>query len=404
MLIAQKDVITKITGIITPKSIDTFKNELGGAFTILKSTHFTDRQCYGFLASVIPKDKYRIVINSPAWVYTAPVNPGAYVATVLAAGVSAAQREQIIAQHKEEQMAYANYLGSQEAGKELLLYGVGDDALAPLKKQYINFGDVTIHSIILHLQEKTAIKMTMSEKFEYKAEGYRKQWDPTTSITAYFTGLDKFHTSLADQGIATSMEEMTMVAGAMVWESEMFTEDQMVAWENKTAAQQTWQALQDYFTEKWLECRQYSQATAKHLRFKDAALAAQEQAAAEEEGETTAMMFALLQEQHKHQMEAMAASSLKAIDAMMERMNPLVAGHGKAADKENTTPVKDNVHSSTRGTQWNKKKCIHCGKHVFHKSVDCYELEANASKRWTGWKSMKGQQRSIGLTGNGDGE
>ncbi len=39
----------------------------------------------------------------------------------------------------------------QEAGKELLIYGVGDDALVPLKKQYINFGDSTIHSMILHL-------------------------------------------------------------------------------------------------------------------------------------------------------------------------------------------------------------------------------------------------------------
>ncbi len=34
---------------------------------------------------------------------------------------------------------YTKYLGKQEAGKELLLYdGVGNDALAPLKKQYIN--------------------------------------------------------------------------------------------------------------------------------------------------------------------------------------------------------------------------------------------------------------------------
>ncbi len=73
-----------------------------------------------------------------------------------------AQRKQIVAQHKEEQTAYANYLGSQEAGKELLFYGVSEDALAPLKKQYINFGDATIHSMILHLQEKMAIKMTTS--------------------------------------------------------------------------------------------------------------------------------------------------------------------------------------------------------------------------------------------------
>ncbi len=95
--------------------------------------------------------------------------------------------------------------------------------------------------------------MTTSQKFEYKAEGYGKQRDPTTSITAYFTSLDKFQTSLANSGIATCINKMTMVAGAKMWESEMFTKDQMVAWENKPRTQQTWQNLQDYFTEKWLE-------------------------------------------------------------------------------------------------------------------------------------------------------
>ncbi len=46
-----------------------------------------------------------------------------------------------------------------------------------------------------------AINMTTSQKFEYKAEGNGKQWDPTTSITAYFTSLDKFQTSLANCSI-----------------------------------------------------------------------------------------------------------------------------------------------------------------------------------------------------------
>jgi hypothetical protein len=124
--------------------------------------------------------------------------------------------------------------------------------------------------------------MTSSQKFEYKAEGYGMQWDPMTSITAYFTSLDKFRTSLANRGIATSIMEITMAAGVRMWESKMFTKDQMVEWENKTPTQQTWWNLQDYITEKWLEQRQYSQATAKQLRFKDAVLAAQELAAAEE--------------------------------------------------------------------------------------------------------------------------
>jgi hypothetical protein len=44
MLIALRDAITKITGIITPESIDILENKLGGAFTILKSTHFAEGQ------------------------------------------------------------------------------------------------------------------------------------------------------------------------------------------------------------------------------------------------------------------------------------------------------------------------------------------------------------------------
>ncbi len=45
--------------------------------------------------------------------------------------------------------------------------------LAPLKKQYINFGDATVHSMIKHLHKKTVIKMMTSQKYNYKTEGYK---------------------------------------------------------------------------------------------------------------------------------------------------------------------------------------------------------------------------------------
>jgi hypothetical protein len=169
----------------------------------------------------------------------------------------------------------------------------------------------------------------------------------------------------------------------------MLTKEQLVMWENKPSANQTWQALQDYFTEKWLERRQYLQATAKHSCFKDAALTTQEHAAAKEEGEASAMMFALLQEQHKTQLKEMAMANQKAMDAMLERMNAIIGGQNKVVDKENTPPAASNTGNSTGGTKRNRKKCTHCGKYVFHKPSDCYKLEANASKRWMGWKSVK---------------
>jgi hypothetical protein len=102
--------------------------------------------------------------------------------------------------------------------------------------------------MIEHLRLKTAIRMTTAQKFEYKTNGYNNTWDPTTSITAYFTQLDRFQVSLGDRGIATSNQEKTMAAGAQMWQSEMFTEEQMVAWENRTPATQTGTDLQAYFT------------------------------------------------------------------------------------------------------------------------------------------------------------
>ncbi len=57
--------------------------------------------------------------------------------------------------------------------------------------------------------------MMTSQKYEYKDTGYKTAWDPTTSISAYFTQqLEKFKNSLADRGIATSVEEMTLAVGA----------------------------------------------------------------------------------------------------------------------------------------------------------------------------------------------
>jgi hypothetical protein len=113
-------------------------------------------------------------------------------------------------------VSYTEYLGAQEAGKELILYGVGNVALAPLTKQYIKFGDVTIHSMIKHQHDKTMIKMRTSQKYDYKTKGYCKAWDPTMSITTYSTGLDRFQISHDDRGISTSVKEKTMAAGAQM--------------------------------------------------------------------------------------------------------------------------------------------------------------------------------------------
>jgi len=376
--------MTRLNGLITPEAVDKLEDEIGGIFTVAKTHHYDQGQKYGHLASAIPEAKYRLVIGNATWTHSVPADPGAYSQAALVAGTSAAQREQLVAEHKILLKGYNDYLGAEEAGKELIQYAAGDDALAPLKKLYIGFGDTSVLQMIDHLRQKTAIKMTTAQKHEYKTTGYNNQWDPTTSITAYFAQLDRFQVQLGDRGITTSDEEKTMAAGAQMWKSEMFTEEQMVAWENKTPAQQTWAALQTYFTGKWLERKQYSTTTAKQSRFKEAALLAQETKAAEEEGESQALLFAMMQEQHDKQIAAIMAANKSSMDAMMERMNALAAGKG--VGKENTKPTDDNKEK--KPPQRNKHLCPHCKIQVLHKAKNCPELDENAHKRWTGWKSV----------------
>jgi hypothetical protein len=210
-----------------------------------------------------------------------------------------------------------------------------------------------VFSMIDRLCQKTAIKMRTAQKHKYKATGYNNPWNPTTSITAYFTQLDWFQVlvSLGNRGIATSDAEKRMTAGVQMWQSEMFMEDQIVAWENKPAAQQTWAELHTYFTKKWLECKQYSTTMAKQLLFKEAVLLAQETAAAVEEGESQAMLFAILQEQHDRQIMAITATNKANMDAMMERMKALVTGGAGRCpthqDKESLPTVVGNNSLST---------------------------------------------------------
>ena len=184
--------MTRLNGVITPKAVDRLEDELGGIFTILKMHLYEQGQKYGHLASTIPEAIYRILIVNPMWTHTVPANPGAYSAAALAAGTLAAQCEQLVAMHKVTIESHASYLKVEEAGKELILYAVGNDTLAPLKKQYIGFGDETVLTMIVHLRTKTAIKMTTAQKHEYRTNGYNTVWDRTTSITAYFTTLDRF--------------------------------------------------------------------------------------------------------------------------------------------------------------------------------------------------------------------
>ncbi len=100
----------------------------------------------------------------------------------------------------------------------------------PSRSNISVFGNTTVVAMIDHLCLKTAIRMTTAQKYEYKTNGYNTPWDPTTNITVYFTLINRLQVLLGDSRIATSDKKKMMAAGVQMWQSEMFTEDQMVIW------------------------------------------------------------------------------------------------------------------------------------------------------------------------------
>ncbi len=96
----------------------------------------------------------------------------------------------------------------------------------------------------------------------------------------------------------------------------------------------------------------------------------------------------------------MTATNKANMDAMMERMNAILAGGGEKRtaqhDKDNPPPGRNRrlLAGTGMGTdqtkQPQKQKALypHCKKFVLHKPDICTKLEANKDKHWPGWKSV----------------
>jgi hypothetical protein len=109
------------------------------------------------------------------------------------------------------------------------------------------------------------------------------------------------------------------------------------------------------------------------------------------------MLFAMLQEQHDKQMATMAASNKANMDAIIKRMNVLVAAGGgrRSNDMENTPPMGNTTPmgggaggNKTKKPKRKRKLCPNCKTFVYHALDKCYELEANKDTRYPRWMSV----------------
>ena len=136
---AKTDKLAKILDDITPEGLYMLKKIIGEILTKHEAYHFTRGTDFGHLEVILTEDKYRDAINYLTFVYAAPTDQGAYDPNA-GNNINASQQAQEEAEHRRKNVTYEVYLGVAEACQDLIIYAVGDSAVASLKKRDVKYG------------------------------------------------------------------------------------------------------------------------------------------------------------------------------------------------------------------------------------------------------------------------
>ena len=150
---SETDKVTKIVDVITPEGLDMLEESIGEILTKHKAYHFTRGTDFGHLAVIFTENKYRDAIGDQTFVYADPTDQGAYD-TNAGNNTNAAQQAQEEAKYKRKNVRYEVYLGVAEACRDLIIYVVGDNAVASLKGRYVKYGRCSPQAMMKHLRGK----------------------------------------------------------------------------------------------------------------------------------------------------------------------------------------------------------------------------------------------------------
>jgi hypothetical protein len=83
-------------------------------------------------------------------------------------------------------------------------------------------------------------------------------WDQTTNILSYFTKLDKAQVAMVKAHVPCEDASKAIQAAAQMDASNLFSEEQITGWEEKTHTDKTWTNLKTYYTAIYKSKMQYS--------------------------------------------------------------------------------------------------------------------------------------------------
>ena len=318
--------------------------------------------------------------------FVEPGNPGVYPVGAM----TAAQRPQRKAKHKELMKQFETWAGVRDGLKYLILQAVEGIYMEEIKAPTIGFLNVTPRAMLTHLTDRWGgldfvdISILISER-----DG---PWSVTEVPTAYFTRVEKAIKQLERVNIQSDRTACMNIALAHFRKCGEFN-PAVREWEARPIATQTWANLKVMMATEYAKAKRQDSTTAAAAGYGSANAMMDDYVMVTEE------LVANLTEQQNKKMDA-TAKQLEALAASVAAMTAAFKG-ANAAPKSTAAPpaaASDSAASTSRKAKrdayrlrlQNAVTCGNCGKK--HPSIaedKCWELPANAATRPSGWKSSK---------------
>ena len=232
---------------------------------------------FGLAAAVLRTGKYIPLHNGAAvgipdaedldeaWEFEHPVRPDPYDNTPLPGNLTVQQREmrrkKQEAERNEEIVQYDVFEAYETHYKEQIATAYDESYLEALENELLGFTHVTVSEMLEHLREQ-CLAMTSREK-KQKLKEVNLEWEQGDDVRVFLSKVQKLQEQLQDQYDLDWAEDvrMTHIVSEFA-DSNIFTEEEMMTWEDKPREDQTYAAMVAYFTRCYDKHARYGNAGA----------------------------------------------------------------------------------------------------------------------------------------------
>lgn len=386
---AHAAVVSKVDAVIPISKVDytseeynKFEKSLVTIARSVKSEH--DGGKHGFAGLILNSAGYQKLLNDATKTiifvpHKKPARTATYTAAATPAEISLAKEN-----HVADREQYYTQEGVEDALKYLILTSVPEEALVELQDDDTDFENVTPQEMMKHLRTNARVTDVFDKKQLLDALNEPIEFEGDLPLKGHFKTVDVTIKILKKHNI-TASESIIMVTLLEQIKAHGDFKEEVVRWEQKPIALQTWKDFKTYFADADHERRQRDQygaktastvgATANHVTsiadlksYVDNSLLALAQA-------TTAGLNAVI-EKPKDTGKATNAITPYSLDekvaAIEAELNKLKMGRGVRKGNNSEKPP--------------RVKCVHCNR--YHPNVPtskCWALPANSDGKPEHW-------------------